>query len=72
MQLQMFLDGKLLDAVSIPPGSNEKLNIIQLHLEDKYSDIISLSKEEPEYYIEGISSKMNNGIFETTRKIDRN
>jgi hypothetical protein len=71
MELQMYLNGKLLDAVIIAPGT-PGLNILQQKLEDKHNEILELSAGEPEYYIAGIGSKMEAGIFKEAKKPVRN
>lgn len=69
MELQMFLNGKLVDAVIINASHLRVLHALQQKMEDKHSDMLDLSNEEPQFYIEGISSKMNTPILKEPKKI---
>lgn len=72
MELQMFLEGKLIDAVIISPQILDKLRLLQQKMEDKHSDIIDLSNADPEFFVEGIDSKMNQAVVKAPKKIIRN
>lgn len=62
MQLKMFIAGKLVDATEI---NAMKLHIpgyihsLRMEMEETNEDIIDLSHEEPEFFIETVPSSMN-------------
>jgi len=72
MELQMFLNGKLVDSVTINASHLRALRAVQQKMEDKHSEILDLSNEDPQFYIEGIASKMNPVPFQESRKITWN
>jgi len=68
----MYLDGKLLDSIAIEPETPGSLYILQQKLEDKHSGVLDLSKEDPQYFIEGIGSRVNAEILNEPKKIIKN
>lgn len=64
MQLKMFIGGELTGMAEINeqkfhlPGYIQSL---RMELEELNEDIIDLSNEEPEFFIEPVPSAMNNG-----------
>ena len=67
MDLKMFIGNKLIDAMQINtlqlnmPGYIENL---KMEMEEKNEDIIDLSNEEPQFFIETIPSSMNSKKFQ--------
>jgi len=68
----MFLNGKLVDSVTINASHLRVLHAVQQKMEDKHSETLELSNEEPQFYVEGISSKMNTVIFQEPKEITWN
>ena len=68
----MYLNGKLVDSVTINDSHLRVLRAVQQKMEDKHSEILELANEEPQFYIEGIGSKMNAASFQELKKITWN
>jgi len=62
MKLDMFLDNKLIDSMVIniarfnEPGY---MNGLRLEMEEKHEDVLDLSNEEPQFFIDSVPSSMN-------------
>lgn len=62
MKLDMFLDNKLIDSMVIniarfnEPGY---INGLRLEMEEKHEDVLDLSNEEPQFFIDSVPSSMN-------------
>ena len=58
----MFLDNKLIDSMVIniarfnEPGY---MNGLRLEMEEKHEDVLDLSNEEPQFFIDSVPSSMN-------------
>jgi hypothetical protein len=58
----MFLDNKLIDSMVIniarfnEPGY---INGLRLEMEEKHEDVLDLSNEEPQFFIDSVPSSMN-------------
>lgn len=67
MELKMFLGGQLVDTVNFPahrlnqPGHIETL---KMQMEEKNEDILDLSIEQPQFFIETVPSSMNSKKFQ--------
>ncbi|MGN6399675.1 MAG: hypothetical protein ACTHMD_04420 [Flavisolibacter sp.] len=72
MELQMYLNGKLVDSVTINAAHLRVLHAVQQKMEDKHSEILELANEEPQFYVEGIGSKMNDTTFDGSKRITWN
>lgn len=72
MELQMFLNGKLVDSVTINDSHLRVLRAVQQRMEDKHSEILELADEDPQFYVEGIGSKMNDTTFDESKRITWN
>src|SRR5436305_15066602 len=59
MHLNMYINDVLIDSVEINVSLLNKLNLLKQQLEEKHLDIIDLSNDEPEYYIDGLPSRVN-------------
>jgi vacuolar-type H+-ATPase subunit D/Vma8 len=62
MQLIMIVDGKPVD--SVPLSNNELqspgwMDQMKATLEEKNEDIIDLSRQEPQFFIDALPSRMN-------------
>ena len=64
MNLQMFLENKLVDSLPIngarlnQPGYIESL---RLEMEEKNEEILDLSNQSPQFFIDSVPSSMNTG-----------
>ena len=47
MELQMFLNGRLVDSVTINDSHLRVLRAVQQRMEDKHSEILELADEDP-------------------------
>lgn len=62
MDLKMFIEGKLIDSAQVStvklhiPGY---INSLKAELEEKNEDIIDLSNEEPQFFLDAVPSSMN-------------
>lgn len=62
MKLDMFLDNKLIDSMVIniarfnEPGYIDGL---RLEMEEKHEDVLDLSTEEAQFFIDSVPSSMN-------------
>ena len=72
MELQMFLNGRLVDSVTINDSHLRVLRAVQQRMEDKHSEILELADEDPQFYVEGIGSKMNDTTFDESKRITWN
>lgn len=67
MELKMFLGGQLVDSVKFhahqlnQPGHIEAL---KMEMEEKNEDILDLSEEKPQFFIETVPSLMNSKYFQ--------
>ena len=59
MHLNMYINDVLIDSIEINISLLNKLNLLKQQLEEKHLDIIDLSNDEPEYYIDGLPSRVN-------------
>jgi len=62
MDLKMFVNGQLIDARVINVlklSSPGYLHILKMEMEEEHEDIIDLSNEEPQFFIDHIPSSMN-------------
>jgi hypothetical protein len=62
MQLKMFIGGIQVDATeinSLKLGSPGYIHSLRMDMEEKNEDIIDLSNEEPEFFIDTVPSSMN-------------
>jgi len=62
MDFKMFLNNKLIDSIKINAAQLNKpghIEALRIEMEEKNEDIIDLSGEEPEFFIEAIPSSMN-------------
>jgi hypothetical protein len=60
MELKMFIRNKMIDSIGINPtelGIPSYLYKLQLRLEERNEEILEMSEEEPEFFMEGIPSK---------------
>jgi hypothetical protein len=63
MDLKMFVKGKLIDERIInilrlnSPGY---IHTLKMEMEEKNEDVLDLSAEEPEFFIDHVPSSMNN------------
>ncbi|HEY0580188.1 MAG TPA: hypothetical protein VGC75_05725 [Candidatus Nitrosocosmicus sp.] len=55
----MYINEVLIDSVEINISLLNKLNLLKQQLEEKHIDIIDLSNDEPEFYIDGLPSRVN-------------
>jgi hypothetical protein len=58
MHLHMYINDVLIDSVEINASLLNKLNLLKQQLEEKHNDIIDLSNDEPEFYIDGLPSRV--------------
>lgn len=68
----MFLNGKLIDSITISASHLRVLRAVQQKMEDKHSEILEVANEDPQFYVEGIGSKMNTSSFQELKKITWN
>jgi hypothetical protein len=59
MHLNMYINDVLIDSIEINISLLNKLNLLKQQLEEKHLDIIDLSNDEPEFYIDGLPSRVN-------------
>jgi hypothetical protein len=62
MDLKMYLKNELIDSVKINSTQLNKpgyIGFLKSEMEEKNEDIIDLSNEEPQFFIETIPSSMN-------------
>jgi hypothetical protein len=62
MDLKMFIGNDLIDFIKISTAQFNKPGYIQflkMEMEDKHEDIIDLSNEEPQFFIDAVPSSMN-------------
>jgi len=62
MYLKMYIGKELIENIPILTKDqylNGHLQQLKQELEEKHEDIIDLSRQEPEYVIDGIPSRMN-------------
>ena len=57
MHLHMYINDVLIDSVEINASLLNKVNLLKQQLEEKHNDIIDLSNDEPEFYIDGLPSR---------------
>jgi len=59
----MFMAGELIDVVQIDLykiNSAGYINSLKIQLEENNAELIDLSEEEPQFFIEPVASAMNN------------
>jgi hypothetical protein len=59
MELEMYLNGKFIDAVPINSSQLTKVHELQHQLEKKYCHHLEYTDDQPQFFITGIPSGMN-------------
>jgi len=62
MDLKMFIGNELIDTVNINATQLNKpgyVEFLKMEMEEKNEDIIDLSNEEPQFFIDTVPSSMN-------------
>jgi hypothetical protein len=62
MDLKMFLNGQLIDTKAIAIlrlNSPGYIHLLKMEMEESNEDIIDLSNEEPQFFIDHVPSSMN-------------
>ncbi|MGZ3844588.1 MAG: hypothetical protein ACXVLT_04510 [Flavisolibacter sp.] len=58
MQLEMFLDGKFIDSVTIKESDLKRIDELQHKMEKKHCHQLEYSDGQPQFFINGISRKI--------------
>jgi hypothetical protein len=59
MELEMYLNGKFIDAIPVLKSQLSKIHELQHQLEKKYCHELEYSDDQPEFFISGIPSDMD-------------
>jgi hypothetical protein len=65
MELKMFIGKELIDTIRINPAkwnSPGYIDTLKMDMKEENEDIIDLSNDEPEFFIENVPSSMNTAV----------
>lgn len=57
MELEMFLDGKFIDSMTITEKDLEKIHELQHRMEKKHCHQLEYSDGQPQFFVSGISEE---------------
>lgn len=57
MELEMFLNGKFIDSVSITEKDLEKIHELQHLMEKKHCHQLEYSDDQPQFFVSGLSEE---------------
>jgi hypothetical protein len=72
MELKMYLDGQLIDSALIHTHHFSFIYSLKQKMEDKHSDILDLTESDPEFYIDGVPSRINPDEYKKPKIIIKN
>ncbi|HEY1114088.1 MAG TPA: hypothetical protein VGE66_11035 [Chitinophagaceae bacterium] len=70
MQLNMYIDGVLVDSMEVFPSADYKVHVdwLKYQLLEKHGELIATSEVSPQFMLEGVPSKMNGHAREPLQK----
>jgi len=57
MELEMFLDGKFIDSMTITGKDLEKIHELQHRMEKKHCHQLEYSDDQPQFFVSGLSEE---------------